>query len=32
MMIDYAEVSEQNGVIVALDQEKVYDKIGHDYL
>src|SRR6266508_2794422 len=32
MMIDDAEVSEQNGVIVALDQEKVYDKIAHDYL
>ena len=32
MMIDYAEVSEQNGVIVALDQEKAYDKIAHDYL
>ena len=32
MMIDYAEVSEQNGLIVALDQEKAYDKIAHDYL
>ena len=32
MMIDYAEVSEQNGLIVALDQEKAYDKIAHYYL
>ena len=32
MMIDYAEVSEQNRLIVALDQEKAYDKIAHDYL
>ena len=32
MIIDYAEVSEQNGLIVALDQEKAYDKIAHDYL
>ncbi|KIY48682.1 hypothetical protein FISHEDRAFT_58747 [Fistulina hepatica ATCC 64428] len=32
MMIDYAEVSEEDGMIVVLDQEKAYDKIGHDYL
>ena len=32
LMINYAEVSEQNGVIIALDQEKAYDKIAHDYL
>ena len=32
VMIDYAEATEENGVIVALDQEKVYDKIAHDYL
>jgi len=32
VMIDYAEASEQNGLIVALDQEKAYDKIAHDYL
>ncbi|OBZ72436.1 Transposon TX1 uncharacterized protein [Grifola frondosa] len=32
LMIDYAEATEENGVIVALDQEKAYDKIGHDYL
>ena len=32
MMINYAEVTEKNGFIVALDQEKAYDKITHDYL
>jgi hypothetical protein len=32
LMINYAEASEQNGVIFALDQEKAYDKIAHDYL
>ena len=32
IMIDYAEISEQNGLIIALDQEKAYDKIAHDYL
>lgn len=32
MMIHYAEAKEINGLIVALDQEKVYDKIDHDYL
>ncbi len=31
-IIDLAEVEEQNGMIVFLDQEKVYDKIEHDYL
>jgi ribonuclease HI/exonuclease III len=31
-MIDYAEVSEENGLILALDQEKAYDRIRHDYL
>lgn len=31
-MIDYAEVIEKNGAIVALDQEKAYDKIEHGYL
>ncbi|KAF5372170.1 hypothetical protein D9758_004959 [Tetrapyrgos nigripes] len=30
--MDYAEVTEENGLIVALDQEKAYDKIDHDYL
>lgn len=32
LMTDYAEATEENGVIVALDQEKAYDKIDHDYL
>ena len=32
MMIKYAEVTEKDGVIIALDQEKAYDKIMHDYL
>ena len=32
VMIDYAEATEENGVIIALDQEKAYDKIAHDYL
>lgn len=31
-MVDYAEATEENGVIVALDQEKAYDKVAHDYL
>ena len=32
LMVEYAEATEQNGLIVALDQEKAYDKIAHDYL
>jgi hypothetical protein len=32
MMVHYAEVTEENGLIVALDQEKAYNKISHDYL
>lgn len=32
LMGEYAESREENGVIVALDQEKAYDKIAHDYL
>lgn len=32
MMIHYAEAKEENGLIVALDQEKAYDKIDHEYL
>ncbi|EIW60974.1 uncharacterized protein TRAVEDRAFT_86246, partial [Trametes versicolor FP-101664 SS1] len=32
MMISWAERNEVNGAIVALDQEKAYDKIAHDYL
>lgn len=31
-LIDYAEAMEENGVIIALDQEKAYDKIDHKYL
>ena len=31
-IIEYAELTESNGAIMALDQEKVYDKIRHDYL
>ena len=31
-IINYAEVMEVDGAIVALDQEKAYDKIRHDYL
>ncbi|KAL4255818.1 hypothetical protein AB1N83_014347 [Pleurotus pulmonarius] len=32
MVINYADITETNGAIVALDQEKAYDKIEHDYL
>jgi exonuclease III len=32
LMIDYCETVEINGCIIALDQEKAYDKIAHDYL
>jgi exonuclease III len=32
MMVHYAEATETNGLIVALDQEKAYDKISHEYL
>jgi ribonuclease HI/exonuclease III len=31
-IIAFAETSESDGAIVALDQEKAYDKIRHDYL
>jgi len=31
-IITYAEISETNGAIIALDQEKAYDRIHHDYL
>ena len=31
-MIDYAEATEDNSIIIALDQEKAYDKIAHNYL
>ncbi len=32
VMIDYAELCEDEGALVALDQEKAYDKINHTYL
>ena len=32
IIIDYAEATEMDGAIVALDQEKAYDKIRHGYL
>ena len=31
-MIHYAEAEEINGAIVALDQEKAYDRVDHEYL
>ena len=31
-IINYAEITEEDGAIIALDQEKAYDKIRHDYL
>jgi hypothetical protein len=31
-MVEYAEDELQNGAIVALDQEKAYDKTSHKYL
>lgn len=31
-IINYAELTETNGTIMALDQEKAYNKIRHDYL
>lgn len=32
LIINLAEATDQDGVIIALDQEKAYDKIEHDYL
>lgn len=32
MITNYAEVMEVNGTIIALNQEKAYDKIRHTYL
>ncbi len=32
VILEYAETAEVNGAIVALDQEKAYDRINHDYL
>ncbi len=31
-IINYTEITETNGAIIALDQEKAYDRIRHDYL
>ena len=31
-ILDFAEITEENGTIILLDQEKAYDKIRHDYL
>jgi len=31
-MVHYCETYEKNGYVFSLDQEKVYDKIAHDYL
>ena len=31
-IINYAEIAKEDGTIIALDQEKAYDKIRHDYL
>ena len=32
VIIQHAEATEEDGAIIALDQEKAYDKIRHDYL
>ena len=32
LAIEYCEMMDKNGCIVALDQEKAYDKIDHEYL
>lgn len=32
MVAEYCEITEQDGCLVALDQEKAYDRIGHKYL
>lgn len=32
MVLNYAEATEGNGMIVALDQAKAYDKLEHNYL
>jgi hypothetical protein len=32
LLIDYAELVEEDGLIIALDQEKAYDKITYNYL
>lgn len=32
LTLDYAKASEQDGILISLDQEKAYDRIAHDYL
>lgn len=32
MVAEYCEVTEQDGCLIALDQEKAYDRIDHEYL
>ncbi|PPQ71789.1 hypothetical protein CVT25_005500 [Psilocybe cyanescens] len=32
LMLDRCEMTEENGIIVCLDQEKAYDKIRHDFI
>ncbi|EJD35547.1 hypothetical protein AURDEDRAFT_75188, partial [Auricularia subglabra TFB-10046 SS5] len=32
LLLDLAEADDQDGAIVALDQEKAYDRVRHDYL
>ena len=32
MLLTYTEMKKIKGSIIALDQEKAYDKIDHDYL
>ncbi len=32
LMMTWAEANDEDGAIVALDQEKAYDKVAHDYL
>ena len=32
IMVKYAECKEENGLLIALDQEKVYNKLCHNYL
>jgi hypothetical protein len=31
-LLNYAEPAEEDGIIVALDQEKAYDRINHSYM
>jgi hypothetical protein len=31
-LLEYADAFEENGIVVALDQEKSYDKVDHEYL